>query len=128
MSDMLKDASDWLEGKRKQHASRAVTYHRGLFQVEVQASIGKTVFEVDDGSGILERVESRDFLILSEDLVLNTVRTLPLRGDRIRETQDDKVYVYEVMAPGREPHYRFSDAYRKTLRIHTKLVATEEAA
>jgi len=125
---MLKDASDWLEEKRKQHASRPVTYHRGLFQVEVQTTIGKTVFEVEDGSGILEKVESRDFLILAEDLVLNTVRTLPKRGDRIREADGEMVYVYEVLAPGREPHYRFSDPYRKTLRIHTKQVDTEEAA
>ena len=126
--DMLKDGSDWLEEKRKQYASRPVTYHRGLFQVEVQATVGKTVFEVDDGSGILEKVESRDFLILAEDLVLNTVRTLPQRGDRIRETDGDTVYVYEVLAPGKEPHYRFSDPYRKTLRVHTKQIDTEEAS
>ena len=127
MSDMLKEGSDWLEEKRTEHASRAVTYHRGLFDVAVQATIGKTVFEIDDGTGILEKVESRDFLILAEDLVLNTVRTLPKRGDRIRETDDDTVYVYEVLAPGREPHYRFSDANRKTLRVHTKQIDTEEA-
>jgi len=124
---MLKEGSDWLEEKRKDHASRTVTYHRGLFEVAVQASIGKTVFEVDDGTGVLERIESRDFLILAEDLVLNTVRTLPQRGDRIRETDGDTTYVYEVLAPGREPHYRFSDPYRKTLRVHTKQVDTEEA-
>ncbi|MBE3123763.1 MAG: hypothetical protein IMZ65_03080, partial [Planctomycetes bacterium] len=51
--------------------------------------------------------------------------TLPERGDRIREPQDGKTFVYEVMAPGKEPHYRFSDLYRRTLRIHTKQVATE---
>ena len=128
MSDMLKDGSDWLEEKRTERASRTVTYHRGLFEVEVQASIGKTIFEVDDGTGVLEKVESRDFLILAEDLVLNTVRTLPQRGDRIRETDGETVYVYEVLAPGKKPHYRFSDLNRKTLRIHTKQIDTEDAS
>ena len=30
---------------------------------------------------------------------------------------------YEVLAPGTAPHYRWSDPYRITLRIHTKEVA-----
>jgi len=32
-----------------------------------------------------------------------------------------------VMAPGKEPAWRYSDPYRKTLRIHTKHVDTEVA-
>ena len=35
--------------------------------------------------------------------------------------------LYEVMAPGSEPHFQFSDPYRRTLRIHTKQVDVEEA-
>jgi hypothetical protein len=50
---------------------------------------------------------------------------LPERGDAIREQQDGKVYVYEVMAPGKEACWRWSDPYRQTLRIHTKQVGTE---
>ena len=30
--------------------------------------------------------------------------------------------LYEVMAPGGEPPFRYSDPYRRTLRIHTKHV------
>ena len=85
------------------------------------------MFEVDNGAGVLESFESRDFLVRAADLVLDGQKTLPERGDRVHETQDGTVYIYEVMAPGREPHYRFSDPYRRTLRIHTKLVDTEEA-
>ena len=125
MADLLEQGSTWLEEQRVQHMSQSVTYHRGVDSVAVQATIGRTVFEVDDGTGILEKIESRDFLIQTTDLVLAGQATLPQRGDRIKETQGDKVYVYEVLAPGKEPHYRFSDPYRKTLRIHTKLVDTE---
>lgn len=125
--NLLEDASNWLEDQRTEHASRTVTYERGVDTVNVPASIGRTIFEVDNGFGIVERTEARDFLVLTDDLVLAGARTLPERGDRVRETQGTTVFVYEVMAPGKEPHWRYSDPYRKTLRIHTKHVATETA-
>ena len=127
MADLLEQASAWLDQQRVQHMSKTVSYHRGENSVDVQATIGRTVFEVDDGMGLLERIESRDFLILAGDLVLSGEAAMPLRGDRIKETSGDKVYVYEVLAPGKEPHYRFSDLYRQTLRIHSKQVDTEDA-
>lgn len=125
MADMLEQASNWLEDQRTEHASRTVTYQRGADNVALVASIGRTIFDVDNGFGIVERVESRDFLVLAADLVLAGVPVLPERGDRVRETQGTTTYVYEVMAPGKEPHYRYSDPYRKTLRIHTKHISTE---
>ena len=128
MSDLLEQGSAWLDQQRVQHMSRSVTYCRGETSVEVQATIGKWTFEIDDGTGILERIDSRDFLILTAELVLGGEATLPQRGDRIKETQGEKVYVYEVLAPGREDCWRYSDPYRKTLRIHTKQVDVEDAA
>ena len=125
--NLLEDASNWLEDQRTEHASRTVTYERGVDTVDVSASIGRTIFEVDNGFGIVERTEARDFLVLTDDLALAGARTLPERGDRVRETQGTTIFVYEVMAPGKEPHWRYSDPYRKTLRIHTKHVATETA-
>jgi hypothetical protein len=126
VADLLEGASAWLDAQRLKFMSRTVSYCRGKDSADVRAAIGKTVFEVDSGYGILERIESRDYLIPASDLVLASQVTLPLSGDRIRETQDGKAYVYEVMAPGKEPHFRFSDPYRRTLRIHTKHVNTEE--
>ena len=125
MADLLEQASAWLDGMRAKHMARPVTYCRGEQSVAVQATLGRTVFETADAYGVVEQSESRDFLILAADLVLGEAVTLPERGDRIREIQDGKTFVYEVMAPGKEPHYRFSDVYRRTLRIHTKQVATE---
>jgi len=127
MTDVLEQGSAWLDEHRIAHMSRTVTYVRDALSVDVSAAIGRTVFEVADAHGIIERVESRDFLIPTEQLVLADVETLPQRGDRIRESAGGAVYVYEVMAPGAEPHYRFSDPYRKTLRVHTKHVETEDA-
>ena len=128
MTDLLEQASAWLDEQRIQFMSKTVSYHRGETSIDVLATIGRTVFEIDDGTGVLEKIESRDFLIVASHLVLGSEPTLPQRGDRIKETCGDKVYVYEVLAPGKEPHYRFSDPYRKTLRIHTKHVDTEDSA
>lgn len=125
MADLLKVGSDWLEGQRKAHAASAVTYCRGELSVEVQATVGETVFEVDTGQGAIETTEGRDYLILAADLVLGGAEVLPDRGDRIKETAGGATLVYEVMAPGDEPPWRYSDPYRKTLRVHTKHVATE---
>jgi len=127
VADLLENASAWLDGMRKAHLSRTVVYQRGDESVEVLATVGRTVFETADAYGVVEHSESRDFLILAADLMLDGQAVLPQRGDRIRETQDGRTYVLEVMAPGKEPEWRWSDGYRQTLRIHTKQVATEPA-
>lgn len=126
MADLLQQGSDWLEGMRTAHASRLVVYVRGTDSVELPATVGKTVFRLDKGYGVIERVEARDYLVLAVDLVLGGAVALPKAGDRIRETEGDKAFVYEVMAPGGEPCWRWSDPYRRTLRIHTKHVVTED--
>ena len=125
MADLLETGSNWLQSQRTKHATREVIYQRGVDSVPVQATIGRTIFEVDNGHGVLERSESRDYLVLAVDLVLAGSPVLPERGDRIRETDGGTTYVYEVMSPGKEPHWRWSDPYRKTLRIHTKQIDVE---
>ena len=127
MADLLKTGSDWLEGMRVAHASMTVEYYRELNYVELKATPGETTFEVDTGQGTIERIESRDFLILAADLILLGMVTLPQRGDQIKEPigAGGTELVYEVMSPGDGPPWRYSDNYRKTLRVHTKLVGTE---
>lgn len=105
--------------------TRLVVYERGGDSVEIAATIGRTVFEQADDYGLIHRTESRDYLVLATGLVLAGAQIAPRAGDRIRENDGNKVFVYEVMAPGGEPPYRFSDPYRRTLRIHTKQVAEE---
>ncbi len=125
MTNLLDQGAAWLADQLKTYASTEVVYQRGANQVAVQATIGKTEFEVDDGAGIIQRVQSRDYLIQAADLQLAGLVTLPRAGDRIRESVGEKTFVYEVLAPGNEPPYRYSDPFRKLLRIHTKHVGTE---
>ena len=75
MADLLEQASAWLGDMQHKHASRTVTYERGALQVEVHATIGRTIFEVDDGFGVLEKFEARDYLVRAADLVLGDPST-----------------------------------------------------
>ncbi|MEW4530215.1 hypothetical protein [Maioricimonas sp. JC845] len=125
MADLLEWGANWLEQQRTQHLTRTVTYRRGAESVDVAASIGRTEFEVDDGYGVRQTIESRDYLVLAANLVLSGMQTLPERGDRIEETSAATRFVYEVLAPGQEPAWRYSDPYRLTLRIHTKQIGSE---
>jgi len=117
MADMLKNAMSWLESQRKKHLSNPVIYRRSKSSVEIQATIGKTLFKIQDEYGRIVHYESRDYLISSAELIIKDAVTLPQKGDEIIENG----FVYEVMAPTNEPEWRYSDTYRSTLRIHTKL-------
>lgn len=126
MPDLLHFGLDWLGEQLKAHVSRLVVYRRGGDEVSVQATIGRTLLKLDDGyGGVRMEWTDRDFLIHAADLVLGGNAVLPQRGDLVRETQGTTTFVYEVMAPGKEPAWRWSDVYRKMLRIHSKQVGVE---
>lgn len=126
MADLLEQGASFLDTQRHVHMTRPVVYRRGAAQVEINATIGRTEFEQANEAGLIHRIESRDFLLRTADLNLGDGPTLPRDGDRIRETVGSSVFVYEVNAPGGQPPWRYSDPYRKALRIHTKHIATEE--
>jgi hypothetical protein len=125
--NLLEHGAAWLDGQRHQHLTRTVMYERGVDSVELAATIGRTEFEQADDYGVLHRIEARDYLIRAVDLLLAGETVLPKAGDQIRETDGAVTHIYEVMAPGGEPPWRYSDPYRVALRIHTKHVKTETA-
>jgi hypothetical protein len=125
VGDLLDQGSAFLDDQRHRHMSRPVVYRRGAEEKEVQATIGRTEFEQADDAGLIHRTESRDFLIRTTDLDLGAGPTLPRAGDRVREMVGTQVFVYEVNAPGGQPPFRYSDPYRRVLRIHTKHIDTE---
>ncbi len=125
MADLISDAVDWLASTLKTDAGQTVVYWRASDSVSVTAVVGQSVAEAVEEDGRIIRVESRDFLIARADLVLSAVNVEPERGDVIRWTIGSTVYVYEVIALPGESHWRDSDPYLKTFRIHTKRVAIE---
>ncbi len=118
--DLLKTGSDWLADQLKTHAATTVTYWRGTESVELAATIGRSEWEVETADGVVEKIESRDFLCHAADLALAGAPVTPEPGDLIRETDGAVTRVYEVLAPAGAPAWRYSDPYRKLIRVHTK--------
>jgi hypothetical protein len=123
MTNLLQTGSQWLGDQLLAHAATEVQYVRGLEQALIRATIGKTEFEIENGAGLIERVQTRDYLIKAPQLVLGGSPTLPKPGDRIYETEGTVTLVYEVLSLGTQPCWRYSDPHRQLLRVHTKQVA-----
>lgn len=120
--DLLRDGLDWLDRQRERFLARSIRYRRGALEAVLLATIGRTIFRLDIGIGVTERIEARDYLISASRFA---GFGLPERGDRISEEADGKRHLYEVLAPGGEPPWRWSDPHRRCLRIHTKFLTTE---
>lgn len=128
MAELLQDGLEWLAEGLMQVSSREVTYCRdGAGICRLQAVAGsRPLRQLDAYGATLLSWEYTDWLILAADLVLTGRRVLPEAGDRIEERRTGgKTRVYEVMAPGGEPVYRWCDSDHKHLRIHSKLIETK---
>ena len=91
MTDMLQKGQEWLASKLTQHASRQVVYRRGELGATLQATIGKSMYDQDDGEGIVTRSQVRDFLIDTQSLLQSIIGTLPRRGDTIVEIDGSRI-------------------------------------
>jgi len=119
MADVLAESAAWLDGMRREHMSHTAAYSRGSVTNPVFASTTKSEFEVVSDQGVVERWESRDFVISLGDLPFG----MPARGDVITETLGETTIRYAVMSPRGIPLWHWADAYRTAVRVHTKMVA-----
>lgn len=115
MADMLADGASWLAAELKASAGSTVVYVRGASASEVTATIGSSAFEGQNQSGVIERWESRDFIVQTADLPFGD----PLRGDKIVETVGGISTTFEVRSPQGVPLWHYGDPYRNMVRIHT---------
>ena len=98
-------------------------YRRGASTAMIShATVGSTTFRIDTGYGMFEHHETRDYIVSVPDLVAFVP---PKRGDQIIETIDGVAQVFEVMAPGAEPDWKYHDLDHSELRIHTKGIGSE---
>lgn len=119
MADLLATGAAWLGDQLKAHASRTVTYTRGADSVELLASGGEVRRETVDAAGMVAVAETRDWTFNAADLVLDGETVIPARGDRITDGEHE----YEVVTGlAGEDHWRYSDAARVRIRVHTKRV------
>lgn len=124
--NMLNKGAKWLQDKRDEHMSEEVVYRRRGNEIPIRATIGKTMFDLMNESGIVERVESRDFIFKRDYLIINGERTLPQEGDQIDQVMYGKTYTYRVLSLGGEPQYRFSDSFNREFRVHTKFYKSKD--
>lgn len=122
MVDLMAKASALVASRLRSHLSRPVEYRRGGETIDLNATIGKTIFEVDSEVGFM-RVESRDFIVQADELRLSGALTVPRRGDLVIECTGSGDVIHEVVAPPGTPEWRWSDVDRRTVRIHTKQVS-----
>jgi len=122
MTDLLRSGVSWLAGIMRDRASQDITYLRGMEQVTLAATVGKTTYDlVDADTGAVQQVEARDYLFQAAELILAGSVTLPQPGDLIHETVGDAIHVYQVLAPEGQTVWRYDDPHRIRLRVHTKL-------
>ncbi|MBN2377055.1 MAG: hypothetical protein JXD22_11680 [Sedimentisphaerales bacterium] len=124
MTDLLKTGSDWLGSMMKTHASQSVVYWRDVNSVTVDATLGRTFYDDVDGNGFAVKSHTTDFIIDTDDLLLNSVKIEPEVGDLIKVTRADRVDVFEVSRLS-DSCWNYSDAYAQFFRIHTRLIDTE---
>jgi hypothetical protein len=118
MPNLLDTASQWLSDQQDEHTSSDVVYSRGSLSSNLVAGRGRTTFDATDSSGMVINVQSHDFLVSADLIVLDGVESLPEVGDKITAGS----LMYEVMRFGTEQHYRQCDPFGHKLRIHTKFV------
>jgi len=119
VGDLLRQGTQWLGDMLKQHASSRVTYRRDQASHEIDATFGRTEYEVEDEHGLRVGAEVIDFLVSAEAFPFEE----PEAGDQIiADGPDGQAVVYEVMDLAGQGRWRWSDPYRTTMRIHTKEV------
>ncbi|HUU96236.1 MAG TPA: hypothetical protein VM487_10885 [Phycisphaerae bacterium] len=91
MSDLLRKGSQWLEQMREKHCSSPVRYEHDSETVEVNATYGKTDYQLASDAGINVGSHVWDFMILSDALPFE-----PEPGDII---EADGIW-FEVMPLG----------------------------
>lgn len=122
---MLQAGQKWLAEKLTAHASRRVVYRRDELSAELSVTIGRSLYQQDDGEGVITRSQVRDYLINTADLLNSVIGSLPRRGDQIIEQDGNQVLTFEAMALGGEPPWRYSDPFRFKIRLHTKQIDTQ---
>lgn len=118
MQDLLANAETWFEAKRREHLAATVEYRPVVGAArDCKATLIVGRWEAITKDGGVTRMETRDFLIHSDDLFQE-----PKRGDKIVVSENGTQKTYEVSIPqGADNPWRWSDRSQTLRRIHTQL-------
>ncbi len=95
-----------------------IVYRRGDDDLPLSATLGRSTWQLENGSAGLVVFESRDYLIDAAGLQLRGAPLIPQRHDKIVEG----CFVYGVLDEASIPAWRYSDPFRLQIRVHTKLL------
>lgn len=101
--------------RMRENAGRTITYTRGADSVELTAVVGNSGHDQLDDTGMPVTAQSRDYIVKATDLVLGGTAVLPVAGDEVTDGSS----TFAVRSIGSDAAWRYSDAARTTLRIHT---------
>lgn len=123
--NLLENGAQWLADQMDENVSSPVVYVRGSLQCQLDASLAKTQFEVTDQVGMLQNVESHDFILRSAKMLFEGETFVPQASDEIHVARDGVTHRYVVVQYGNmidstEQFYRWCDPYGKQLRVHTR--------
>ncbi|MBR4884713.1 MAG: hypothetical protein IKZ33_05300 [Lentisphaeria bacterium] len=111
--NLLQNGMKWLNQQRENYLSEEISYFRKCCRetLQIPATRGGTLFRSEDDYGVVIRVRSADFIVSADALGY-----APERGDKIVCAGRE----YEVLAPNKEPVWRWCGSDRTMIRIHTK--------
>lgn len=101
--------------RMREKAGRQITYTDGVHSVVVTAVPGTSGHDQLDDTGMPVTAQSRDYLVKASELILNGSVVTPAAGHQII----DDGATFSVRSIGSDSAWRYSDAARTTLRIHT---------
>ena len=123
--NLLETGAQWLADQMEENVSSSVVYARGSLQCSLDASFGKTQFEVSDQAGMLHNIDSHDFILRSANMLFDGDIFVPKEFDEIHVVRGGATHRYVVakygsMIDSTEQVYRWCDPYGKQLRVHTR--------
>ncbi len=118
MQNFLRNARQWLNDTLQESSGYDIAYQRGSSSVSITALIGGGSLGQVDGNGYQIAFMTTDFIISSQDLVINGQETEPQRGDVI--TCEGIEYIVVSDQEGEKP-FRRSGHTKDFYRVMTKI-------
>ena len=117
MSDILKSGAAWLNTIRAAKMATNVTYRRGGVGsgIVMPGTVGRTEADQVIDATMISSAGIRDFIFSTTLFLIDGTFAEPKLGDTI--TEDDGA-VWRVVEIGGEPAWRYSSAFKDSIRVH----------
>lgn len=115
---VIRAAQDTIRGA----FGKIVIYKRGATSIEITAVKSSHPIEVTDAAGRIVTAHRVDWLVDTVALTLGD----PAEGDQVVEISGAKIYTYRVMPVASDHHFEPMGPDGQTLRIHSKVIKTED--